>query len=463
MNIGFDTVGNATVIAYDNEPVIVTDPWIQGSAYFGSWKLSHEIPAEQREAILKAPYVWFSHGHPDHLNGDSLPLFMGKRILLPNHFGSRIHDDLKARGFDVQIMTDRVWMQLTPHIRVMSIPDYNQDAVLFLDVNGRLVFDKNDANDRGWMRFAKGIIRQFPVSFHLALCGSPGADMMNFFSEDGARLPPWLGPRVPAGKTVSREVELYGTRYFVPFSSLHRFQRSDSIWAAQYSTRVSDFRNGFDSSRAELLPAFIRYDCETDTLTELNPPETSSTVLPPEAFGDNWSEPLEKHEVRLATQYLRRIERLGDALDFLTLRVGGVDTTIPFAKTRFGRGLTLEAPRASLMACVRYEIFDDLLIGNFAKVTLHGKWGPGLLYPDVTPYIAKYADNGRARTRNELRGYFREYRNRDPLGYANHVVTWNVLEPARAAASRILRNRVGTESRLFQLAKKAFWSVRQGF
>jgi hypothetical protein len=32
-----------------------------------------------------------------------------------------------------------------------------------------------------------------------------------------------------------------------------------------------------------------------------------------------------------------------------------------------GRGITFEAPRHSLLTAVRYEIFDDLLIGNFVK------------------------------------------------------------------------------------------------
>ena len=44
MNVGFDTIGNATIICYDNKPVLVTDPWFVGDAYFGSWTFSHEIP-----------------------------------------------------------------------------------------------------------------------------------------------------------------------------------------------------------------------------------------------------------------------------------------------------------------------------------------------------------------------------------------------------------------------------------
>jgi hypothetical protein len=60
------------------------------------------------------------------------------------------------------------------------------------------------------------------------------------------------------------------------------------------------------------------------------------------------------------------------------------------------------------MTAVRYEIFDDLLIGNFVKTVLHG--GLRSLYPDFTPYVAKYGDNGRAFSVGELHDYFQSYR-----------------------------------------------------
>ena len=46
-DLGFETIGNATVVVHDREPVLVTDPWIEGSAYFGSWGLSHPVPPAQ--------------------------------------------------------------------------------------------------------------------------------------------------------------------------------------------------------------------------------------------------------------------------------------------------------------------------------------------------------------------------------------------------------------------------------
>ena len=90
MELGFETIGNATLICYDKTPILVTDPWIIGSAYFGSWSLSHEIPQEQIDAIERCEYVWISHGHPDHMSGESVELLRDKKFLIPDHAGSRI-------------------------------------------------------------------------------------------------------------------------------------------------------------------------------------------------------------------------------------------------------------------------------------------------------------------------------------------------------------------------------------
>ena len=56
-NIKFETIGNATIICYDQKPILVKDPWFKGAPYFGSWNLSHEIPAEQLEAIKSCEFV----------------------------------------------------------------------------------------------------------------------------------------------------------------------------------------------------------------------------------------------------------------------------------------------------------------------------------------------------------------------------------------------------------------------
>ena len=147
-------------------------------------------------------------------------------------------------------------------------------------------------------------------------------------------------------------------------------------------------------------------------------------------------------------------------MGFIRFRVGGREALIELRTRGFDKGLTFEVPRGSLLTTLQYEIFDDLLIGNFMKVTLHGEWGPGRLYPDFSPYVAKYADNGRAKTLEQLRAYHRAYYERDRLGYLRHKFDSGFLLPVQAKASRFLRSRLGAHSPAFRWSKAAYWKVK---
>jgi hypothetical protein len=449
MELGFETIGNATLICYDKTPILVTDPWIVGSAYFGSWRLSHEIPQEQMDAIKRCEYVWCSHGHPDHMSGESLKLLKDKKFLLPNHAGNRIASGMQKEGFNISILQDRVWTSLSPRIRVLSIADYNQDAIILVNINGTLVVDLNDASDRGWGYFVKKAISNYKDTFLLRLFGYGDSDMINYFDEAGVRLEPAAARKFPLGRSIANAAAAYGVRYVIPFSSMHRYQRTDSIWANQYVTPLEAYRVGFTSNQCELLPAFVRYDCVKQHFTEIGPKENPDIPIDPKMFGDDWSERLDEDDFHKIEVYFRSISHVVETFDFINFRVGGKDNMISFKKRNLRKGITFEAPRNSLMQAVQFEIFDDLLIGNFMKTRLEGKWPYTGLHPDFTPYVAKYADNGRAKTRDELKTYFREYQERAPLDYLHHRIKVHLFET--------LRPHVKANPMLYQFARRAFW------
>jgi hypothetical protein len=410
VELGFETIGNATIIVHDKAPVLVTDPWIQGAAYFGSWRLSHEIPAEQRESILASPTVWFSHGHPDHLNPDCISLFKGRQILLPNHVGGRIQQDLTRDGYCVRVLPDWTWVPISDRVKVLCISDIGQDAVLLIDVGGKLIVDSNDTGDNGWGGFVRRVVKRYPVSFLLRLSGYGDADMMNFYDEAGNFITPAAALRIPIGRGIQETTERFGTKYFIPFSSMHRYQRDDSVWANEYVAGLAEYATGFNSKTSQLLPAFIRYNCLSDSYEKISPKEIPDTVRPSTEFGDHWSDELEKDEVELAKKYFGAIESLTDRIGYFLLRVGGKEHRIEINPKLSSFGITFEGPRNSLVTAMKYEIFDDLLIGNFMRTTLNGPWATAAtLHPFFSGFVGKYADNGRAKTKAEVRAYIRQY------------------------------------------------------
>jgi hypothetical protein len=461
MELGFETIGNATIICHDGKPVLVTDPWIKGSAYFGSWTLSHQIPEEQMHAIAQCEFVWISHGHPDHLSAESLQVLHTKKILLPDHVGGLIFHYLKGEGYDAHILKDRVWTKLSDRIKIMCLCDYNQDATLLVDINGRLIVNMNDGGALGWENFVRKTVQGYPISFYLHLEGVGDAEMLNFFDEDGHRIlrdPAILA--APLGPWIAQETEYIGAKFFIPFSSMHRYQRQDSIWTQQYATAISDYAQGFDSKACEILPAFVHYNCMNDRWGKIDPPETPQIIRDPREFGDNWEEPLDKAEIRTATQYFQSIYHLEKNLDFVNLRVGGKDNIIELSKKKANRGITFEAPRHSLMLAIGYEIFDDMLIGNFMKTTLHGKLKSRTpsLSPYFEPYVPKYADNGRAKSKKELKLYFKAYKERMDRSALLHDLLVNKFE---VLSKNVFRYYFPEKSPVYQTAKRAYHAVRR--
>ena len=453
VDLGFETIGNATLIVHDHEPVLVTDPWIEGSAYFGSWGLSHPVPPAQAAAARAAGAVWFSHGHPDHLNPASLPQFRDARILLPDHVGGRIARDLTRDGYRVEVLPDATWVRISDRVRVLCIADEGQDAVLLVDVGGELVVDLNDAQDRGWGGLVKRVIRAFDRSFLMRLSGYGDADMINFVDDDGQRIPSVAQLRREAGfqvgADVARMTETFGATHFVPFSSFHRYQRTDSVWANEWTTPVAAYEDGFESDRVTLLPAFVAYDVTTGSWEAIDPAAAPDVAFPPEDFGDDWSVSLERADAVALDEYFGSIPRLARHLDRIVFRVGDGEHVIELGGRDTGRSVTFSVPRASLVRAVEWQIFDDLLIGNYMTTALQGPWPSSRLYPGFTPWVTKYADNGRARTDAELRDYFAEYRRR--LGFT----TW-LRASLEQRTKDAVRSRLSADSPVYQRAREAY-------
>jgi hypothetical protein len=198
----------------------------------------------------------------------------------------------------------------------------------------------------------------------------------------------------------------------------------------------------------------VRYDCTTDAWDAIRPAPAPDVAAEPSEFGDDWSEQLEGRDVVAIARYFRSIERLARSIDSVTLRVGGVDHPVDLGGRRTGRSITFAVPRASLMRAIEWEIFDDLLIGNFMQATLHGKWPSSGLYPGFTPYVTKYADNGGARTSEELRAYFAEYRRRLGLtAWLRGVVEQRAKDQVRA--------RVSADTAAYRAAKRMYTRAKR--
>src|SRR5271157_905180 len=64
-------VNHASYILRSGPVSLITDPWIEGPAFNGGWRLI--APSKLRYDDFKdITHIWFSHEHPDHFNPPNL-------------------------------------------------------------------------------------------------------------------------------------------------------------------------------------------------------------------------------------------------------------------------------------------------------------------------------------------------------------------------------------------------------
>jgi hypothetical protein len=437
--IGFETIGNATITCFDGGPVLSTDPWIEGTPYFGSWGHPLQIPQEQIENIKKSKYIWLSHGHPDHINGKSFKYYRDATILIPDHCGDRIFDYFSSRFKCIKIKSNE-WFQISKNIRIKSFADWNQDAALIIDILGQdCILNQNDGSLLGWKRTIKKIISNYENRFLLKLVNWGDADMINLYDESGKFILPDAAKKPPLGKAYLHHMQSIGCNFAIPFSSFHKYIREDSIHMNKFITPLDKHFEGFKSEICNLLPAHIRWDSNNGDFKEISPKKSHRIILSPQDFDDNYSDELTEVDKDLLCKYFKSFDHLKRNFGTITFSVGGKETNIKLSNHK--PSICFQVPRNSLMKAVSYEIFDDLLIGNFMKTTLYNC---DSLYPNFTPYVAKYGDNGIAHSASDLEKYFTYYK-------LNSADYWKDM--LNIQTESIIRKTISSDSMVYKAAK----------
>src|SRR5258708_39572746 len=187
-----ETFGNASLeIACDDRPLLVTDPWLFGTAYFGSWALERAVDARQRARVLAAPFVWISHGHPDHLHLPSAEsLDRRSEILLPDHYRPEMRDWFASRGFRTRVLRYKKWTELAPGLRVMCLNNENLDAILVIEAGGALMINKNDSPFFGEDPLFLPPVGRDDKTLLLSLCALHAHRLHTYHTD----MPPAMGP-----------------------------------------------------------------------------------------------------------------------------------------------------------------------------------------------------------------------------------------------------------------------------
>ena len=275
-----------------------------------------------------------------------------------------------------------------------------------IEINKKdIIFNLNDGSALGWSKTIKDIIKNYKNRFLLKLINWGDADMINFYNHHNEFILPLAANKFPCGESYNYYMKKWKCNYSIPFSAFHSYNRDDSIFMQKFATPLNEHYRNFNEKLGILLPAFIIWNSENNQYVKINPNENNEEISNAEVFGDNWSDDLDKKDEESIKNYFLKFEYIKNKFGFLSFKIGNTEYNIKLSNKK--EGIRFNTPRNSLITAIKNNIFDDLLIGNFMKINLINV--PSL-YPNFTPYVTKYGDNGQAYSNKELKKYFDYYK-----------------------------------------------------
>jgi hypothetical protein len=235
------------------------------------------------------------------------------------------------------------------------------------------------------------------------------ADMINFYDHHNNFILPMAAYQNSCGENYTYSMRKWNCNFAIPFSSFHKYVREDTLHMNKFITPLEKHYEKFNNSHGEMLPAFIKWDSLKENYVRIDTKENIEERLTPEEVEDKWSDDLEDKDKKIISNYFLKFHQLKKKFGFLIFKVGKSEYNLKLSNRK--EGIIFNTPRKSLIRAITHNIFDDLLIGNFMKVQLIGVRS---LYPDFSPYVGKYGDNGGARNKQELENYFNYYRFQTP-------------------------------------------------
>jgi CMP-N-acetylneuraminate monooxygenase len=197
---------------------LLTDPWLDGPAFFGSWTQYPAPLVGGRD--LRPDAVVLTHEHSDHFHEPTLRLLdRATPIYLPDFPNQRMQARLLTLGFrHVHPLRfgDRSAIHDGWQLTFFEPQSYWNDAFLLVEVAGLRLFDVNDAGVNGRIASLVAPVDILAVQFSAGASGYPWT--WAHLSDDEKVA---ISGRACAGKLelVKEAARLYGARTVLPFAS----------------------------------------------------------------------------------------------------------------------------------------------------------------------------------------------------------------------------------------------------
>lgn len=272
--MNLESVGHAGLVVRDDndQPVLLTDPWLKGSCYWRSWWLQNYPTEAEWNELNRVKYCYVTHEHPDHFHTYTIRKMSNDiQFLSPKLPEENMSMFLNEIGKKAKALEYLQWHELTPGIRVLSIPLYNDDSVLLVDTPTAFIINQNDSKPttKQWKQLVDFLDEHCPSAKKRILLSSYSpASIVNSFLKNSERVS--MKQKKDYIEYICKNCDLLKIDYFIPFASQVIFHRSDSNWANSFKVSFNDAKQHW-TCKTKLLPPYSRIDLNTFAVTSKDP------------------------------------------------------------------------------------------------------------------------------------------------------------------------------------------------
>jgi hypothetical protein len=390
------TLGHACFALYrkDENPLLLTDPWLIGSAYWRSWWLQNYPSAGEIDWLAKSSCVYVTHEHPDHFHMPTIRrLGRGPVYLFPALAERGYVEHMARQGYRSEIVVPLRWQVIGEGVSILSIPVWNDDSLLLVDTPSALIINLNDAKPvppvlRAIRRAADRIGKP-----RILLCSYSPASLVNSFLDEAGIVS--LKPARHYVDYVCRLCDNIAADFYLPFASQAVFNRSDSCWANDYRTTYQDLCR-YWRSRARLLPPYSTLDLAEFT-HHSTPPEQFQPIEPSRIASLTRQRSVEEEAAGISPEDVAGLERKLNTFRWLlwpifprgfAFQLGERCLTYDALRGRLrdadaarGRGdFVVTVPKLTMKEAVRNNHVSDLGITMFVRIRLLRQLDPRKVY-----------------------------------------------------------------------------------
>lgn len=422
---------------------LLTDPWLDGPAFFSAWA-PHPPPAVSGRE-LKPDAILITHEHSDHFHEPTLRHFDRRTpIYVPDFPNQRLQRRLAALGFNaVHVLRfgERHGLGTDWTLTAFEPDSYWNDALVLIDAAGFRIFDINDAGLNPRIARMVGAVDLLAVQFSAGASGYPWT-----WSHLGDAQKIAISEQMCAGKLklIADAAATYRAASVLPFASHF------ALWHEQHQSHAAMMkRNTLEDVRAALAGTSVN-------LVDLMPGDTwhagsgvidrgapVTVTFDRQAFATAFpaDESLSPDELAAYLLRLNQVPEI-DLCEDLTVRITGRSTAgypavdVAFAVTA-GRvrmldampdraNITMTMPLSILTAVIRDDLsWDEAFIGYWCSFDRHPNvYHAGFWRLFQAPYFQKAP---------------RLHAAAEAASINRHSTVAQVLETHGAAADRVLR------------------------